>query len=154
MSDDSTRQITRDAPEKEESGKSDSDSAAVCSEIELGSIVLDKYQVLELIGVGGMGSVFRVRHVIFGKDFALKCLNRQQEEAAWRRFQIEARAAQKLDHPNFVRVYEFGLLPSGRPYFVMDLVQGLSLADEMKQNGVLSMIKAIEIFIQVAFALE
>ncbi|HEY9788706.1 MAG TPA: serine/threonine-protein kinase, partial [Candidatus Obscuribacterales bacterium] len=120
-----------------------------------GATVLDKYRVIELIASGGVGSVYRVQHLPIGSDFALKCLNRcQPDEALWRRFQNETRAAQKLDHQHFTKVHEFGLLPSGRPYFVMDLVRGITLSDEIKKLGVLPISRAVKIFIQVGFAIS
>ncbi|HEY9784545.1 MAG TPA: serine/threonine-protein kinase [Candidatus Obscuribacterales bacterium] len=135
--------------------KQESDNSEHSALLEIGSIVLEKYRVLELLGSGGVGSVYRIQHVLMGGELALKCLNkRQPDDATWRRFQNEARAANKLDHQNFIKVHDFGLLPSGRPYIVMDLVRGVTLADEIKGRGVLSVPRAIKIFLQVVFALS
>ncbi|MCC7531975.1 MAG: protein kinase [Candidatus Melainabacteria bacterium] len=122
--------------------------------LEPGTIVLDKYRVVELVGLGGMGSVFRVTHVHFGTVFALKCLNKEQpNDQTWRRFQNEAKAAHILDHPNLIKVHDFGLLPGRRPYFVMDFVDGTTVADEVQRLGRLPVKRCLRIFIQVAFAI-
>lgn len=122
--------------------------------LEPGSVVLDRYKVVELVGVGGVGSVFRVTHVHLGTVFALKCLNKEQPKSdTWRRFQNEAKAAHILDHPSLIKVHDFGLMPGRRPYFVMDFVEGTTLAEEIQRIGRLPVKRCIRIFIQVAFAM-
>lgn len=122
--------------------------------IEPGTILLGKFRVLELLGAGGMGSVYRVDHLLMETQFALKCMNKFQEaNASWRRFQNEAKAAYMLDHPNLLKVFELGLLDSGQPFFLMELVEGKTLADEIKAVTHLPVDRAVHIFIQVAFAI-
>jgi len=119
-----------------------------------GTILLEKLKVIELLGQGGMGSVYRVEHLLMNRQFALKCLNKfQAADASWKRFQNEAKAAHLLDHANLLKVFEFGLLPGGQPYFLMELVEGITLADEIKRLGSLPVRRAIKIFIQVSFAI-
>jgi serine/threonine protein kinase len=123
--------------------------------LEPGLIVLEKFKIIDLLGQGGMGSVYRVEHLLMQRQFALKCLNKfQSADGAWRRFQNEAKAAHLLDHANLLKVYEFGLLPGGQPFFLMELVEGETLADEIKKLGQLPIERAVKIFIQVAFALS
>lgn len=130
------------------------DETTVPVVLEPGSVVLDKYKIVELVGLGGMGSVFRVTHVHLGTVYALKCLNKEQpKDASWRRFQNEAKAAHILDHPNLIKVHDFGLLPGRRPYFVMDFVDGTTVADEVQRLGRLPVLRCLRIFIQVAFAI-
>ncbi len=125
------------------------------AELQPGVVLLEKFKILELLGVGGMGSVYRVEHLFMHQQYALKCLNKvQRNDITWRRFENEAKAANMLDHANLLRVFEFGLLPGGRPYFLMELVNGVTLADEVKKLGRLPMKRAIKIFIQVAFAIQ
>lgn len=125
------------------------------AELQPGVILLEKFKILELLGVGGMGSVYRVQHLFMNQQYALKCLNQtQRNDITWRRFENEAKAANMLDHTNLLRVFEFGLLPGGRPYFLMELVEGVTLADEIRKLGRLPMKRAIKIFIQVAFAIH
>ncbi len=120
-----------------------------------GKIIMDKFVVIEHLGTGGMGSVFKVQHLHLKTFYALKCLNHKQgNDAIWRRFENEARAANRLDHPNLIRVYDSGLLSDGQPYFVMDLVEGTTLGQELAARGTLSLSQALKIFIQVGFALS
>lgn len=119
-----------------------------------GTVLIDKFKIIELLGQGGMGSVYRVEHLLMNQQFALKCLNKfQTEDAGWRRFKNEAKAAHMLDHANLIKVYEFGLLPKGQPFFLMELVEGTTLADEIERLGHLPVERVIKIFIQVAFAI-
>ncbi|MBA3994126.1 MAG: hypothetical protein C0469_11415 [Cyanobacteria bacterium DS2.3.42] len=130
-------------------------SAQAPVELQPGVILLEKFKIIELLGVGGMGSVYRVEHLFMHQQYALKCLNKcQRNDINWRRFENEAKAANMLDHANLLRVFEFGLLAGGRPYFLMELVNGVTLADEIRKLGRLPMKRAIKIFIQVAFAIH
>lgn len=123
--------------------------------LEPGLIVLEKFKIIDLLGQGGMGSVYRVEHLLMERQFALKCLNKfQSADGNWRRFQNEAKACHLLDHANLLKVYEFGLLPGGQPFFLMELVEGVTLADEIKRLGQLPVERAVKIFIQVAFAIS
>lgn len=143
-----TMEIQAESPEQQDKG------AAHALFFEVGTVLLEKFEVLSLLGRGGMGSVYRVRNVSTGDELALKCLNTPRvDDASWRRFQNEARAAQLLDHPNMLKVFELGLLPSGQPYFETEIVEGISLSEELKRSGNLEVERAIKIFIQVAFAL-
>lgn len=124
-------------------------------EFETGKVLLEKYRVVKLLGQGGMGSVYEVEDFETGNSFALKFLHKQQtNDATWRRFDIEAKTANKLDHPNLIKVYETGLLPDGQPFFIMDLVAGEPLSDILKQRGRLTLAQSLKIFIQVGFALS
>ncbi len=120
-----------------------------------GDIILDRFKIIRLLGRGGMGSVYEIEHLNLHARYALKFLNKAQaNDAAWKRFEIEARATGRLDHPNLVKVHDFGLLPDGQPFFIMDLVVGDTLAEILKQRGRLSVEQTIKMFIQVGFALS
>ncbi len=121
--------------------------------LEPGTTILDRYQVVELLGRGGMGSVYHVRHLHLQTDFALKVLDAQANESNWRRFENEARAASRLDHPNLIKVHDSGLLDDGQPFFIMELVRGNTLADVLKKKGRLSLSQVLNFSIQVGFAL-
>ena len=121
---------------------------------EPGTIIDGKYKVLSVIGRGGMGTVYRVEQIFLHKEFALKTVHGEITESAWRRFELEAKAASKLDHPNTVRVSDFGLLESKHPFFVMELVEGTSLADYLKSAGRLSYVDSFSIFIPLCWALQ
>ena len=120
-----------------------------------GDVILDRYRVIRLLGKGGMGSVYEVEHINLHGRYALKFLNKNQAaDADWKRFENEARASNKLEHPNLIKVHDFGILPSGPPYFIMDLVDGETLADLLKRQGRLPVDQTIKLFIQVGFALS
>jgi len=122
-------------------------------EMTPGSIVLDRFEVIGLLGKGGMGSVYHVKHLHLKSEFALKVLNKQADSSVWRRFDNEAKAASRLDHPNLIRVQDSGLLPDGQPFFIMDLVKGETLSDMIKRSGRIPLKETLKIFIQVGFAL-
>ena len=98
--------------------------------VQAGDIIAQRYEVLSILGEGGMGIVYRCRELGTGQDVALKRVippeSRQATEyITW--FYKEARALATLDHPNIVRARDFGQLADGTPYLAMDLVHGVSV---------------------------
>ncbi len=117
-------------------------------------MINETYEVISLIGSGGMGAVYRVKQVYLGKEFALKILDFQnQSDVTVRRFQQEARTASQLQHPNLVEVHDFGMLGGTQPYLVMDLVEGKTLSEILKKEGSLSIDYVIALAIQLSFGL-
>jgi serine/threonine protein kinase len=99
--------------------------------------VIGNYRIVERLGEGGMGTVFSVEHVVLGRQFALKVLRSPvfaKDPTAGARFLREARAASRVRHPNIGDVFDFGHLGDGRPYFVMELLEGESLADRVSRE--------------------
>jgi serine/threonine protein kinase len=113
------------------------------------------YEILERIGGGGMGVVYRARDVRLGRDVALKFLSHPhvQDATARTRFRNEARAASALDHPNLCPVYEYDETPDGRPFIAMALVAGRPLRDRIAE-GPLPVAEAVGIAVQAARGLE
>ena len=104
----------------------------------VGRLIADRYRVLAPLGRGGMGAVYRVEHVMLKKELALKFLHAELgrlEEVA-RRFEREAEAAARLDHPNIVAVTDFGRTADGMLFLVMELLQGQSLTATIRPGGV------------------
>ncbi|MCY0986305.1 protein kinase [Nannocystis sp. ILAH1] len=97
----------------------------------VGTVLDGTYRLDQLIGEGGMGAVFRGRHVIMMRDVAIKVLhpdfNRDPELV--RRFDREAQSAARLDHPNCIHVSAYGTTEDGMRYLVMQLLEGVELAD-------------------------
>jgi serine/threonine protein kinase len=117
--------------------------------------VIGHYKVIEFLGEGGMGTVFRVDHAVLGRPYALKVLRSkvvERDPTAAEKFLREARTASRVRHPNIVDVFDFGHMPDGRPYFVMELLEGESLADRVSR-GALPPAEVVTIARQLATAL-
>jgi serine/threonine protein kinase len=113
-----------------------------------------RYQVISVIGRGGFGCVYKVQQVLLRKEFAIKTLNPVTvTEVTMLRLRKEAHAASKLEHPNLVKAVDFGMINGSQPYLVMDLVEGPTLADYLREHGRLSIDLALEIFIPLAKAM-
>jgi eukaryotic-like serine/threonine-protein kinase len=121
----------------------------------LGSVIDGRYQVLEVLGEGGMGTVYRTRHAALGRSFAIKALRRDlaQDAELSARFIQEAKAAAAVSHPSIVQITDFGALPSGQPYFVMELLEGRTLSRIIRERGAMCPARAASIARQVAEAL-
>lgn len=123
--------------------------------ISPGQVLGGRYRVLSVLGCGGMGVVYRVEQIFLSRQFALKTLAvNNASPPVVRRFQAEARACSNLDHPNLVKVHDFGLLDNDTPFFVMDLIEGQSLAQILRQRGSLSLEEALPIFMEACFGLS
>ncbi|HEX7422121.1 MAG TPA: protein kinase [Thermoanaerobaculia bacterium] len=98
---------------------------------------LGPYEIVAPIGAGGMGEVMRARDTRIGRDVAIKLLPADFAKDAdrLRRFEIEARAAGSLNHPNLVTIHEFGL-HAGTPYLVMELLEGETLRDKLGDTSI------------------
>ncbi len=120
-----------------------------------GPQVLGGYELLEKLGEGGMGAVYRARKAAAGESVAVKLLPPQMGNDAVRlkRFEREFRAALRLDHPHLVKVLDFGS-ERGFHYLVMELVQGQSLGRHIEEKGALAEEEAVRIILQVAAALQ
>lgn len=114
------------------------------------------YEVVREIGRGGFGRVYEVVHGALGKRAAAKVLNaeRAARPEVIQRFLQEARAGAKLEHPGIVEVFAYGRLDDGRPYFVMELLDGRSLAGLLDERGRLDLAEALPILRDVAAALD
>jgi serine/threonine protein kinase len=112
------------------------------------------YEMLGIIGQGGMGVIYKARHLVLNKLVAIKTIhsNLYTPEIV-QRFQIEGRAASSLSHPNIVSVHDFGVTQFGQPYMIMEYVNGRTLADLLRSEGALSSKRFVEIFSQVCSGL-
>ncbi|MFT3842216.1 MAG: serine/threonine-protein kinase [Myxococcaceae bacterium] len=116
---------------------------------------LGDYDVIELIGSGGMGEVYAGEQKMIGKKVAIKVLKPAiaADKENVNRMLAEARAVNTIRHPNIVDIFNFGTLPDGRPYLVMDWMDGEPLDRMLQRRGALTPIEAIEILEEVASAL-
>ena len=108
----------------------------------LGSVLGGAYQVRSRIGKGGMGSVYVADHVRLPKCFAVKVLNEAVDPASelYHRFRREAEVCSRLKHEHIVEVVDFNLTEDGRPYIVMELLEGEDLGTRLDRVGRLSLI--------------
>lgn len=122
----------------------------------LGSIIGGTINIQELIGKGGMSTVYRGWHEQIERPVAVKVMHSHlvEEKNSLLRFQKEAKAVGKLDHPNIVKVNDFRAGEQGLSYLVMDFVQGRDLSTLIDEEGVLSLERAVNIFSQAIDALE
>ena len=113
-----------------------------------------EYQITGKLGEGGMGTVYAGVHPLIGKQVAIKVLNAglSDEEDMVARFVQEARSVNQIGHRNIVDIFAFGQLPSGRHYFVMELLRGRSLASRLA-DGALPYAEAFAILVEVCDAL-
>ncbi|HNN91395.1 MAG TPA: serine/threonine-protein kinase [Pseudomonadota bacterium] len=114
------------------------------------------YRVVREIGRGGMGAVFEAVQPQIERRVAIKVLHSQfaQNEQLVRRFSVEARAVNIVNHPSVVQITDFGQLPDGTAYIVMEFLDGESLGSRMKrQGGKLSIVESLRLSRQIAAAL-
>jgi serine/threonine protein kinase len=102
-----------------------------------GDVVADRYRVEQLLGEGAMGVVYRVEHTQLHKFFALKVLAREWADApdAFARFEREAIAAGKIAHPHIAQATDFGRLPDGSCFLVLEYVDGRTLRSALKRGA-------------------
>ncbi len=124
-------------------------------ELQPGMVIRNKYEILERIGIGGMGFVYRGRHITFNETCAIKIVNDAIAGDAnfLRRFQTEAVVTRKLRHPNAVRVDDFDYTEDGRPFIVMELVQGKNVGEILEGDGPMPVPRAVRVATQVVQAL-
>lgn len=124
-----------------------------------GGLVLDgKYRLERRLGAGGMGVVFRARHLGLGRDVAVKLIRSAaaSEPGYVARFRTEAAALGRLKHPGIVDVSDFGVDPrdGGTPYLVMEFLEGFSLEEHCRKNGPLPLETALPLLEATAEAVD
>ncbi len=127
---------------------------------ELKSVVIDaivgttfaqKYEIITRLGRGGMSTVYKAHHTLMDKMLALKLMHVYllTDSAHVKRFQVEAKAASSLSHPNLIKVNDFGITDDGIPFLVMEYIEGQSLNDVLKKQNFISVEQCLEILTQV-----
>jgi eukaryotic-like serine/threonine-protein kinase len=119
------------------------------SELQAGTSV-GEYQIESKLGQGGMATVYAGAQPVIGKKVAIKVMNRHLcvDPVQVERFVQEARSVNQIGHPNIVDVFAFGALPDGRSYFVMEMLQGETLASRLR-HGWMSVPEAVAVIFQI-----
>jgi serine/threonine protein kinase len=122
----------------------------------VGTILADRYRILEKLGEGGMGAVYLAEHVKMGRMSAIKVISKSlaQDPDAIARFNREAANAARINHPNVCAIYDFGETADGIIYLAMELIEGEALTEIVNREGALPPKRAAEITRQAAEALE
>ncbi|MBI5538234.1 MAG: serine/threonine protein kinase [Deltaproteobacteria bacterium] len=132
---------------------------ALCSpppDERVGTILEGKYEIVRVIGVGGMGKVYEGRHARIGRRVAIKFLLPQfaSHPEIVRRFENEARAAGSLEHENIAVVYDVGQTDDGARYLVMEFLKGEDCDHLLTRDGPLPVVRALNIVLQVCRGLD
>jgi serine/threonine protein kinase/Tfp pilus assembly protein PilF len=121
----------------------------------VGTVVAERYEILEMIGSGGWALIYKAKQKPLNRLVAIKILHGHLagDPEKVKRFKREAEAATKLVHENVGSVFDYGLLPEGQPYMVMEYLQGITLQDVLKRDQRMPLDKAVEVFRQVCHGL-
>ncbi len=131
------------------------DGTVLVNNADLDGKLSNQYEFLSEIGAGGMGVIYKARHVALNQIVAIKMLhNSRLDETSVRRFQQEAKAVTALDHPSIVRVRDFGVTDSGQPHMVLDFIEGDTLSKAIEKTAGLPLAESLEIFIQACDAID
>lgn len=113
------------------------------------------FRIIESIGSGGKGEVYKAEHILLNKTVALKVLSgTTREYIDIIRFQNEARALSRMAHPNIASLYDFGVGENGMAYLAMEFVEGLALDRAVELNGPLGLAVYCDVFAQILDALD
>ena len=129
--------------------------ASEISEGHIQKLIVGEYVLLDRIGRGGMGHVYKARHCVMQRDVAIKFMlpSRDDDESSTRRFRREVQTASKLSHPNIVAALDAGQR-DGVSYLVMEYVDGINLAKLVQSRGPMSIERAVDSILQSATGLE
>jgi eukaryotic-like serine/threonine-protein kinase len=114
------------------------------------------YQVISELGAGAMGEVYLGEHPQIGRKVAIKVLVQSlaNNQSMADRFMSEARAVNKINHPNIIQIFDFGQLPDGRLYYTMEYLQGRELKHVLKEHAPLSLQSTADVLRQISGALQ
>jgi serine/threonine protein kinase len=116
----------------------------------VGKTLAERYLILSRLGEGGIGVVYKAKHLFMDRIVAVKLLKPHfvSDELSLKRFQQEAKTASCLTHQHVIDVRDFGITADGKPYLVMDYLEGCSLADQIKEHDHIEISRTLDIFSQ------
>lgn len=127
----------------------------VHSSLPAGTLLDSQFKVMYEIGSGGMGAVYKCEDIATGRLVAIKVLSTDRIDAkVLARFQREAKAIARLDNPHLVRLYSVGASPDGKPFIVMELVEGRSIAEAVETDGPMDEKRVTRIALQICAGLQ
>lgn len=120
-----------------------------------GQVLVDRYEVLERLGQGGMGLVYKARQTSLQRLVAIKVMSKElvNDATALQRFQCEARILSMVEHPNLVLVHDFGKTAYDEPFMVMEFLEGKTLDDILEKER-LSVDRLLDVFIQLCEGMQ
>ncbi len=125
------------------------------SQNEFPEIHSNRYKILEILGSGAVGTVYKAEDTVLNITVAIKKLNKSASASEAVRFQREAKLAGSLEHPNVLKVYDFGVTEKHEPYLVLSFVEGQDLAARIKHSeSPIELTEALDIFIQITRGLS
>lgn len=129
--------------------------ATTANDPYLGCVVDERYRIEQVVGEGGMGVVYLCKHKVIGKRVAMKVLRADlaRDQEVTRRFLNEARAASAIGNPHIIDISDFGQLPDGSTYFVMEYLDGMPLTRVIDANHPVPVERLLSIALQLAEAL-
>ncbi|MEZ4460170.1 MAG: serine/threonine-protein kinase [bacterium] len=126
------------------------------AELQPGTLIEKRYRIERKLGAGGFATVYAAHHEGLDRPAALKVLDIHShavDDAFLQRFHREAKVAAQLEHPNVVRIFDFGELDDGAPYIAMERLSGHDLEQEIKLNGAMNVDRMSRLFVPVLDAL-
>ncbi|MGZ3441149.1 MAG: serine/threonine-protein kinase, partial [Polyangia bacterium] len=120
----------------------------------IGQVIAGRYEIVRLLGAGGMGAVYQARQLSMDRMVALKLIHPHiaSDEVA-RRFHREMQATSKIEHPNTIRVFDYGADDKGQLFLAMEFLEGRPLARVLEEEGALPLARIVHIASQVVRAL-
>ncbi|MBX9685857.1 MAG: serine/threonine protein kinase [Candidatus Obscuribacterales bacterium] len=117
----------------------------------IGTVLSERYELQKLLGHGGMGAVYKARHLLMDRTVAIKMLlpEMAEDDSMRERFLREAKTAGKVNHPNIVQLIDYGEGPEGEAYIVIEFLDGIGLDQLIREQGPLPEARAINIFAQI-----
>jgi DNA-binding NarL/FixJ family response regulator/tRNA A-37 threonylcarbamoyl transferase component Bud32 len=119
--------------------------------LSTGAILADRYVIEKVLGTGGMSTVYKARHMIIDKPVAVKVLHAHllNDKLVKTRFLQEAKTVSRLNHPNIVKLFDYGITVHEQPYLVMDFIEGKNLEEDLRVCKYLEPRRAVHVFSQV-----